>query len=185
MDLRKTPTVPPSTGSAPSRLGFTGGADQCAAIDMDEITRRQGDLPEHVTFDSDTQSLDSPINDDTLSKLMDVLDNTFQPAEAPTLTKDRSECTGATITEPTSYCPESNMIFVDMPALAAAGAPKTEEEDEVLVQGDNTALSMVTSRYALAVQKERGVKIDTPGIGLAHGLSDRGGARADDRRGRR
>ena len=144
------------------QLGFTGGADQCAAIDMDEITRRQGDLPEHVTFGSDTQSLDSPINDDTLSQLMDVLGNTFQPSEPPTLTSDRSECTGATITEPTAYCPESNRIFVDMPALEAAGTPRNEEQDEVLVQGDNTALSMVTSRYALAVQKERGVKIDTP-----------------------
>jgi predicted metalloprotease len=143
------------------QLGFTGGADQCAAIDMDEITKRQGDLPEHVTFDSGT-SLDSPINDDTLAKLMAVLDTTFEPAEAPTLTSDRSDCTGATITEPTSYCPDSNKIFVDMPALQAAGATKDEESDEVLVQGDNSALSIVTSRYALAVQKERGVKIDTP-----------------------
>lgn len=144
------------------QLGFTGGADQCAAIDMDEITRRQGDLPEHVTFGYDTQSLDSPINDDTLSKLMEVLDTTFQPAEAPRLTTDRSGCTGATVTEPTAYCPDSNTIFVDMPALVAAGAAKNEDEDEVLVQGDNTALSMVTSRYALAAQKERGVQIDTP-----------------------
>ena len=143
------------------QLGFTGGADQCAAIDMDEVTKRQGDLPEHVTFDSGT-SLDSPINDDTLTKLMTVLGTTFEPSEAPTLTTERSECTGATITEPTSYCPESNKIFVDMPALEAAGAPRNEESDEVLVQGDNTALSIVTSRYALAVQKERGVKIDTP-----------------------
>lgn len=143
------------------QMGFSGGADQCAAIDMDEITKRQGDLPEHVTFDSGT-SLDSPINDDTLNKLMDVLEKTFQPSEPPNLTTDRSECTGATITEPTAYCPDSNKIFVDMPALAAAGATKDEESDEVLVQGDNTALSMVTSRYALAIQKERGVKIDTP-----------------------
>jgi predicted metalloprotease len=144
------------------QMGFTGGADQCAAIDVDEITKRQGDLPEHATFGYDTQSLDSPINDDTLSKLMEVLDTTFQPAEPPQLTTDRSECTGATITEPTAYCPDTNKIFVDMPALEAAGAAKNEEEDEVLVQGDNSALSIVTSRYALAVQKERGVKIDTP-----------------------
>ena len=148
------------------QLGFTGGADQCAAIDMAEITRRQGDLPEHVTSGYDTQSLDSPIDDDTLSKLMEVLDKTFQPSEKPTLTQDRSECTGATVTEPTSYCPDPNKIFVDMPALAAAGKPRNEDEDEVLVQGDNTALSMVTSRYALAVQKERGVKIDTPTAAL-------------------
>jgi predicted metalloprotease len=144
------------------QMGFTGGADQCAAISIDEITRRQGDLPEHVTSGYDTTSLDSPINDDTLAQLMTVLDTTFQPSTAPKLTSNRSDCTGATITEPTSYCPESNTIFVDMPALAAAGATKNEDQDEVLVQGDNSAFSMVTSRYALAVQKERGVKIDTP-----------------------
>lgn len=144
------------------QLGFTGGADQCAAIDMDEIIRRQGDLPEHVTSGYETQTLDSPINDDTLSKLMDVLKTTFEPVSAPTLTAERAECTGATITEPTAYCPDSNTIFVDMPALQAAGATKNEDEDEVLVQGDNTALSMVTSRYTLALQKERGVRIDTP-----------------------
>jgi hypothetical protein len=144
------------------QLGFTGGADQCAAIDMDEITRRQGDLPEHVTSGYDTQSLDSPIDDDTLSKLMEVLDNTFKPAEAPKLTTDRAECTGGSVTEPTAYCPDSNKLYVDMSALEAAGTPKNEDEDEVLVQGDNTALSMVTSRYVLAVEKERGVKIDTP-----------------------
>ena len=144
------------------QLGFTGGADQCAAIDMDEITRRQGDLPEHVTSGYDTTALDSPIDDDTLSKLMEVLDNTFKPAEAPKLTTDRAECTGASVTEPTAYCPDSNKVYVDMPALKAAGTPKNEDEDAVLVQGDNTALSMVTSRYVLAVEKERGVKIDTP-----------------------
>ncbi len=144
------------------QLGFTGGADQCAAIDMDEIIRRQGDLPEHVTSGYGSTTLDSPINDDTLSQLMEVLDTTFQPAEAPKLTTERSACTGAAITEPTSYCPDSNKIYVDMPALEAAGAAKNEDEDEVLVQGDNTALSMVTSRYTLAVQNERGVKIDTP-----------------------
>jgi hypothetical protein len=144
------------------QMGFSGGADQCAAIDVDEITRRQGDLPEHVTSAYDTTTLDSPINDDTLSQLMTVLNTTFQPSNAPKLTSDRSDCTGATITEPTSYCPESNTIFVDMPALAVAGATKNEDQDEVLVQGDNSAFSMVTSRYALAVQKERGVKIDTP-----------------------
>ncbi|MCV7038930.1 peptidase [Mycolicibacterium moriokaense] len=143
------------------QLGFTGGADQCAAIDMDEIIRRQGDLPEHVTSGYET-TLDSPINDDTLSKLMDVLKTTFEPVSPPTLTTDRVDCTGATITEPTAYCPDSNKIFVDMPALQAAGATKNEDEDEVLVQGDNTALSMVTSRYTLALQKERGVRINTP-----------------------
>ena len=143
------------------QMGFSGGADQCAAIDLAEIAKRQGDLPQQLTFDFyGTQALDSPIDEDTLSKLMDVLDGIFQPANAPTLTTSRADC--ANSTGPTYYCPASNTIHVDLPALQAAGEPKTEEEDEVLVQGDNTALSMVTSRYALAVQQERGVQLDTP-----------------------
>ena len=72
------------------------------------------------------------------------------------------DCGAADATVPTAYCPGSNTIHVNLPALQAAGEPKSEEEDQVLVQGDNTALSMVTSRYALAVQQERGVQLDTP-----------------------
>jgi predicted metalloprotease len=143
------------------QMGFSGNADQCEAIDMTEIEERQGDLPENV-IDYGTQVLDSPIDQDTLSQLMDVLTEIFQPVNAPTLTTERGECTGAQISEPTAYCPATNTIYVDFPALEAAGAAKTEEEDEVLVQGDNTALSMVTSRYALAVEHERGVQLDTP-----------------------
>jgi hypothetical protein len=53
-----------------------------------------------------------------------------------------------------------------MPALQALGEPKNEDEDQVLVQGDNTAISVVTSRYAQAIQNERGVQLDTPVAGL-------------------
>jgi predicted metalloprotease len=144
------------------QMGFSGNADQCEAIDMTEIEGRQGDLPDNVIDYYGTQVLDSPIDQDTLSQLMDVLTEIFQPVNAPTLTTERGGCTGARISEPTAYCPVTNTIYVDLPALQAAGAPKTEEEDEVLVQGDNTALSMVTSRYALAVEDERGVQLDTP-----------------------
>jgi predicted metalloprotease len=145
------------------QMGFSGGADQCAAIDLADIEKRQGDLPQQLTFDYyGTQALDSPIDEDTLSKLMEVLNGIFQPANAPTLTTGPADCADARSTGPASYCPASNTIDVDLPALQAVGEPKTEEEDEVLVQGDNTALSMVTSRYALAVQQERGVRLDTP-----------------------
>lgn len=144
------------------QMGFSGNADQCEAIDSAEIEQRQGDLPRNVIFYDDDQVLDSPIDQNTLSSLMEVLGNIFQPANAPTLTTERAECSGAPAGAPTAYCPAANTVYVDLPALRAAGEPKTEEEDEVLVQGDNTALSMVTSRYALAVQYERGVRLDTP-----------------------
>jgi hypothetical protein len=145
------------------QMGFSGGADQCAAIDLAEIEKRQGDLPQQLTYDyNGAQAVDSRIDEETLSKLMEVLNGIFQPANAPTLTTDPADCTDAAPTAPASFCPASNTINVDLPALQAAGEPKTEEQDSVLVQGDNTALSMVTSRYALAVQQERGVELDSP-----------------------
>jgi predicted metalloprotease len=145
------------------QMGFSGSADQCAAIDMDEIDERRGDLPQQLGYDIfETQVLDSPIDEDTLSQLMDVLTDTFQPADPPTLSVEQNEWASAATEQPTAYCPETNTIYVDLPALREVGAPKTEEEDEVLLQGDNTALSMVTSRYALAVEHERGVRLDTP-----------------------
>jgi hypothetical protein len=41
------------------------------------------------------------------------------------------------------------------------GSP-ADESNYVLLQGDNTALSVLTSRYALAVQHENGDPLDTP-----------------------
>ena len=142
------------------QMGFTGNADQCISIDENEIKERQGDLPKNVI--DDPNALDSPIDQGILNQLMDVLNAKFKPTNAPTLTTDKGECAGAPNGAPTAYCPETNKIYVDIPALQVAGEAKNEEDDKVLVQGDNTALSMVTSRYALAVQNERGVNLDTP-----------------------
>lgn len=142
------------------QMGFAGGADQCAAIDSAEIRKRQGDLPKQLTYDAyGDPVLDSAIDEDTLATLMRVLNSIYQPAEAPALSTAPSACGTA---QPASYCPDTNTIHVEMAALQAIGEPKNEEEDRVLVQGDNTALSVVTSRYALAVQRERGVDLDTP-----------------------
>jgi hypothetical protein len=44
--------------------------------------------------------------------------------------------------------------------LRQVGAP-ADESDFVLLQGDNTALSMVTSRYALALQHEKGLTLNS------------------------
>lgn len=145
------------------QLGFAGGADQCAAIDLAEIDKRRGDLPQQLTYDSYGEPvLDSPINEETLSQLMGVLTEIFQPVNEPTLTTGSLDCPSGEMTAPTSYCAANNVIHVDMPVLREVGEPKSEDEDEVLIQGDNTALSMVTSRYALAIQRERGVELDTP-----------------------
>ncbi|MGV0853054.1 neutral zinc metallopeptidase [Mycolicibacterium phlei] len=142
------------------QMGFTGNAEQCAAIDSAEIEERRGDLPRSVMVFDDTGSLDSPIDESTLGSLMTALGDILQPAEPPTLTTEATDCPD--VDAPAVYCPVTNEIYIDLPALQKAGEPKNEQEDQVLVQGDNTALSMVTSRYVLALQQERGVDLDTP-----------------------
>ncbi|EKF25075.1 neutral zinc metallopeptidase family protein [Mycolicibacterium hassiacum DSM 44199] len=144
------------------QMGFAGGADQCAAIDMEEIEKRQGDLPQQLGWDAifDEPVLDSPIDESTLSQLMDVLDDIYRPQEPPTLSTSPGSCTRADPDAPAVYCPDTNTIHVDMASLQMLGEPKNEDKDRVLVQGDNTALSIVISRYALAVQREHGAKLD-------------------------
>jgi hypothetical protein len=62
---------------------------------------------------------------------------------------------------PASYCPDTNTISVDLPALQKLGEAD-DESNYVLLQGDNSALSVLTSRYALAMQHENGDALDTP-----------------------
>jgi hypothetical protein len=65
-----------------------------------------------------------------------------------------------------SYCPASNTITVDLPGLQAAGA-STEGYDGPELQGDNTAYSMLVSRFMMALQNERGgLTLDNAEAGL-------------------
>ena len=77
------------------------------------------------------------------------------------LSFDSPDCPDAKPTDPASYCPATNTISVDLPKLQEMSRP-TGFAEKMLIAGDNTALAMVVSRYALALQKERGAPLDTP-----------------------
>jgi predicted metalloprotease len=149
------------------QMGFTTGASECAKIDMDEITARRGDLPLTLPSDSmgDSSSGDVEVTEDVVTSLVNVLGEVFAPSEPPKLSFDAPACPDAKPSPPASYCPQSNTIFVDIQALAAMGKP-ADREDYTLLQGDNSALSVVTSRYALAVQHERGEPLDSAATAL-------------------
>ncbi|WP_299557232.1 peptidase [uncultured Mycolicibacterium sp.] len=167
-----TPELDPEDGHGSAldrvsavQLGFAGGPDRCRAIDMDEITARQGDLPQQLGWEAAGTEpvLDSPIDEQTLQQLMDVLTGIYQPHQPPVLsTAAAVSCPDTNTTAPVSYCPSTNTIHADMGRLRQLGEPRNELRDKVLVQGDNTALSVVTSRYAQAVQHERGAALDNP-----------------------
>jgi hypothetical protein len=140
--------------------GFDVGADGCATIDTAEIQQRRGNLPQSL-FDSASPQSDVTISTDTLSTVMELLGRIFAPAHPPTLSPGSASCASGQPSQPVAYCPDTNTIAVDLPALQQIGTP-ADERERVLLQGDNTALSMVTSRYMLALQHERGLTLDSP-----------------------
>jgi predicted metalloprotease len=149
------------------QMGFINGASACAGINKQEIAQRRGDLPTTLRTDSsgDPETGEVPINEDTLSTLMELLGKIFSPKSPPTLSYKPADCPDAKPSPPASYCPSTNTIVVDLPGLAKAGKVAAENE-HTLPQGDDTALSMVMSRYALAVQHERGLPMQSPWTAL-------------------
>jgi predicted metalloprotease len=155
---------PPSHGTALDRVsaiqtGFDVGADGCAAITIAEIQQRRGDLPPSL-FDPTSPQSDIEISEQTLATLMELLGQIFPSTHPPRLAREGDNCE-ASQQQPVAYCPDANAIAVDMPTLRQIGSP-ADEHDFVLLQGDNTALSMVTSRYVLALQRERGLPLNSP-----------------------
>ena len=149
------------------QIGFTSGATDCSKINMAEITARRGDLPLTLPADSTggTDSGDVTVTEDVVKSLVDVLGVVFAPNDAPKLSFDSPGCSDARPSPPASYCPSSNTIFVDIQALAQMGK-HADTQDYTLLQGDDSALSVVTSRYALAVQHEHGDSLDTAAAAL-------------------
>jgi hypothetical protein len=100
-----------------------------------------------------------------LATLMELLGKIFSPKNPPTLSYKPADCPDARQSPPASYCPATNTIAIDLPALAKMGKLAAESE-HMLPQGDDTALSIVMSRYALAVQHERGLPMQSPWTAL-------------------
>src|SRR5271166_4765400 len=149
------------------QVGFLTGAPGCAAINTQEIEQRRGDLPQTLRTDpnGDPETGEVPINEDTLSTLMEVMGKIFNPKQPPTLSYQPADCPDAKASPPASYCPATNTIVIDLPGLEAM-AKKAGTNEQSLPQGDDTALSIVMSRYTLAVQHERGLPMRSPWTAL-------------------
>jgi hypothetical protein len=134
------------------QFGFTDGASSCAAIDTKEIEQRRGDLPVLLP---DDQTGELPVTEESVHSIVDAMGILFTPANPPQVTFESQECKDARVNPPVAYCPSSNTIIVDLPALAEVGAPSAEGEGGGLATGDNTAYSILVSRYMQALQHER------------------------------
>ncbi|MGV0714549.1 neutral zinc metallopeptidase [Mycolicibacterium sp. XJ662] len=150
------------------QTGFVDGLSACAAIDLDSVEQSRSDLPIMLDVD-DTgamQTGEATLDKGIVETVVEALNTQFNPAQPPTLAfEPESSCADAKVTEPTSYCPGTNTISVDLPGLQALGTQAGTEQG-VLVQGDNTAISVLTSRYMLGLQHQRQAKLDSAATAL-------------------
>jgi len=152
------------------QMGFISGASACAGINKQDIEQRRGDLPTTLRVDTggDPETGEVAINEDTLSTLMELLGKIFSPKNPPAVSYKPADCPDAKPSPPASYCPATNTIVIELPGLATM-AKVSAENEHTLPQGDDTALSVVMSRYALAVQHERGLPMQSPWTALRTG----------------
>jgi hypothetical protein len=107
-----------------------------------------------------------PITEKSLGLLMETLTAIFHPEKAPTLTVGSTiACADARPSPPASYCPSTNTINIDLAGLREIGT-YADSESRQLLQGDDTAISAVTSRYMLAVQRLQGVALTGERVAL-------------------
>lgn len=133
------------------QFGFTDGVAACAAIDDAEIEQRRGGMPLGL---QDDENGELNITKESVTDWVNALTTLFKPADPPKLVFDIEDCDDAARVEPVGYCPATNTIGVDLPALQRLGTKNDDMSGYVF--GDNTAYSVLTSRYMLAVQKEHG-----------------------------
>ena len=139
------------------QFGFTDGAAACAAINATEITERRGDLPVLLPED---QTGELPITEKSVRAMVDALNSLFTPAAPPTLSFDAAAaetCPSARPSPPASFCPDTNTIVVDLDGLDAMGTKIRNDRSQA--SGDNTAYSVLTSRYMLSLQHARGMSL--------------------------
>ena len=150
------------------QFGFTDGPSACAAIDAKEVAQRRGDLPVGL---QQHQTGEWPVSEESVRAILDAMNILFEPANPPILSFDTDsaqDCPDARPSPPASYCPATNTIAVDLPALEALGAAsESDDEFSTALSGDNTAYSVLVSRFLLAVQQEHGgLELNTAAAGL-------------------
>ncbi len=135
------------------QIGFTDGVQGCKSIDMREIGQRRGDLPVLLPED---HSGELAITEKSVQDIIEAMDTLFSPKNPPELRFEAADCPDARPSPPVSFCPATNTIAVDLPELEAMGTQSETDDAVGLATGDNTAYSVLVSRYMQAIQNEHG-----------------------------
>ncbi|APB01491.1 metallopeptidase [Nocardia seriolae] len=150
------------------QIGFTDGPKGCKAIDQNEIDHRRGNLPQ--TLGNDAQKGQSEVNQSTLQELAKAMAAIMPIPNEPKYSYDSAKlnCRNGADTAPVTYCPATNLIGTDVPALHERGVSNADDQDALPanVTGDFTAYIVFISRYTLAVQHSAGEALKGAKTGL-------------------
>jgi predicted metalloprotease len=149
--------------------GFTKDPKRCAAMDADEIDERITEK-ERSKKDEKTKG-EAELSTTNLGLLQDSLDEAFKDngAEQPKITDNGSKCDKGESTSPATYCPDENIVGVDLDKLKQIAKPPAEGVEpgaDGAGIGDFAAFAEIASRYTLAIQKQTGASLDDKNAGL-------------------
>lgn len=149
--------------------GFTKDPKRCAKMDADEV---EGRISEKERGKKDEQTKgEAELSTDNLGLLQDSLDAAFKDnnAEQPKITENGSKCEKGKSTSPATYCPDENIVGIDVDKLKQIAKPPAEGVEpgtDGAGIGDFAAFAEIASRYTLAIQKQIGVSLDDDKAGL-------------------
>ncbi len=149
--------------------GFMKDPKRCAEMTVEEI---EGRIAEKERSENDESAGgEAELNDKTLGLLQESLDEAFKDngAEQPEITDNGSECEQSESTSPATYCPEENIVGIDLDRLKEIAKPPAKGAEpgaDGAGIGDFAAFAEIASRYTLAIQKQIGADLDGPGAGL-------------------
>ncbi|HEV2782088.1 MAG TPA: neutral zinc metallopeptidase [Actinophytocola sp.] len=150
--------------------GYTKGPKRCAQMDPKEINDRIAEK-ERSEDDEKTQG-EADITDPRVLELFkQSLDEAFKDngATPPELNNDGARCDSGDATSPVAFCPDENVVAMDLPKLKEIATPPKRTAppgaDSTGI-GDFAAFAEVASRYALAIQKSIGAPLEGEDVGL-------------------
>lgn len=145
------------------QYGFSEGPQRCTRMDADEVKQRTIQFQ----FWKNAQEKDLPVSEKNIDAVAESLRAVFADTGAPPpkLSTEPEPCAGVEPTTPAAYCPDTNTVSLNMPALQQIAQPPTTATTDS-GYGDFAAYAQVASRYALSVQSAAGLSLDDDNAGL-------------------
>lgn len=151
------------------QAGFTEGPQRCAKMDMNEINGR---VTEKEFNEDETNSGNLAIDGKSLGLLQKSLDGTFKlgNGKAPQIKDTGAKCAKNKATAAAAYCEKDNLVSIDAKRLSTIAKPpeanfQAPDSDGKRI-GDFGAFAEVSSRYTLAVLKDKKIPLDDEATGL-------------------